>query len=92
MMSIDQAMNEYCSDAILNSICNNEKTPGDIFENFIRSIAELIKNNETLGPKGQELAQQLNAIYAYNIPDEMTHHFDRGAAYGCVKLLECFRE
>lgn len=85
---IDYTMNEYCADHIIQSIESHVKISNIDLENFLISLAYLIKTNTYIGPKAQELKSMLDALYNYGLPRS---DFDFGAVYGAIELLKVSR-
>lgn len=88
---IDYTMNEYCAEHIIQGIESHVKISNIDLENFLISLAYLIKTNTYIGPKAQELKDMLDALYNYGHDGLPRPGFDFGAVYGAIELLKISR-
>lgn len=88
---VDHIMNEYCAEHIIQNIESHVKISNIDFENFMISLAYLIKTNTYIGPKAQELKNMLDALYNYGHDKLPRPSFDFGAVYGAIELLRISR-
>lgn len=88
---VDYIMNEYCAKQISNSIEKQTKINEIDLENFLISMAHLLKMNLSIGPNALYLKQLLNALYAYQGIDSKPG-FDLGAVYGATNFMKIFQD
>ena len=94
---IDKIINEHCAKEINECIECNIKIPKETLENFLKSLACMIKSNDLMGPECTVLYQTLYGFRNYSnglnsMSEQMQHEFDLGAVHGCLKVLEMYKE
>ena len=99
LINADKAMNEYCSEKMLKTYHQyydlndilHVKFSKEINENFMISIASLIKYKIPPGENVMRLEHYIDNLYAYTNLNENIN-FDRGAIWGSMKLVETIQE
>jgi len=88
---VDYIMNEYCAKQISNSIKKQTKINEIDLENFLISMAYLLKINLSIGPNALDLKTLLDSLYVYQNIDSKSG-FDLGAIYGATNLMKIFQD
>ena len=98
---IDKIINEYSAKEINKCIESKVKIPKETLENFLKSLASMIRTNTSMGPECAALWRTLYAFYNYSIEIndvskqmqyEFNYEFSLGAIHGCIKMLEMCKE
>lgn len=84
-------MNEYCAKQISNSIEKQTKINEIDLENFLISMAYLLKMNLSIGPNALVLKRLLDDLYVYQDIDSKPG-FDLGAIYGIANFTKIFQD
>ena len=99
LTNVDKAMSEYCAEKMLKTYHQYDdlndilrvKFSKEINENFMISIASLIKYKIPPGENLMRLEHYIDALYAYTDLGENIN-FDRGAVWGSMKLVKTIQE
>ena len=99
LINVDKAMSEYCSEKMLKAYKQHDdlndilhvRFSKEINENFMISIASLIKYKIPPGENVMHLEHYVDNLYAYTNLNENIN-FDQGAIWGSMKLVKTIQE